>query len=127
MPSPTSGGGHRVGDERHPVDPGRRDGHAHGGGVQVDPVGDQLDGHAGVVQERADRTWRAVVQWRHPVEQVRADRRARVHGGQDGLVAGVAVPDRGGGARVEHLADGVHATGQLRCQRDHPRRCLVRG
>ena len=106
--------------------PGVPGGHPHHGRVQVHQVGDQLDGHPLVVQQRADRAGLAVVQRAHPVEQVGGDRRARVDRGHDLGQRGVGVPDRGDGALADQPADRVHGVGQLGGQGDHPHRALAR-
>ena len=64
-------GGHRVGHGGHPVRARGPHGVLPQRGVHVQAVGDQLDGHAVVVEQRDDRTGLAVVQWGHGVEQVR--------------------------------------------------------
>ena len=117
---PGAGGRHRIGDQGHPIGPGRRDHVPQHRGVHVHPVRDQLHRHLLILQQRHDWPRFTVVHRTHRVEQVSTHRRAGGQRRAGDLVRGVGVTHRGHRAGVANLPNRGQLPRQLRCHRDHP-------
>ena len=96
---------HGVGHQGHPVGTRRLCHVPVDRGVDVHPIGDQLDGHRRVFQEGDDRTGLATIDRTHGVEQVRSHRRARTDRRPRLFVGRLGVADRHDDARIDEPPD----------------------
>ena len=99
--------------------------HAHGAGMDVVSVADQLGGDALPLGGRADGAGVPVMDAGHGVEQVRQVGSARVKDGGSLLIAGVGM-GHGDGTLLRRAAGKFHRAGQLRGHVRDPQQALRR-
>ena len=108
-----------VGDQRDAVRALGRIRDPHGGGMDVDAVGDQPRSQPPVGQQRAGRAGLPVPERAHGVEEVRAEREAGVGGAHDVVVRRLGVARAGDRPRAGDLLDRVEGARQLGRERHH--------
>ena len=86
--------GHRIGDEHEPVQPVRAQGHAQGGRVNVEAIGDDAAPSFTAFESRAHHAGRTMVQAGHGVEQVGHARHAHIERAARQIIVGIGMADR---------------------------------
>ncbi len=115
-----------IGHQGHPLGSRRLDSGSQYRGVDVNTVGDQLDGHPRVLEQRKDRPGLAVMHRPHRVEQVRADGRTEFDGPAGLFVRRVRMSNGDNHSGIDEADNRLIAAGAFRCQGDHPD-CAVSG
>lgn len=108
-----------VGDQRDAVWTGNTDGHFQHRWRDMFKIGDQLDRHALIEQERCDGTWLPVMQRWHRIEEVGCNTRAGIDGLLDDRRVRTGVPNRYDRSGRHDLRDRREHAIDLRRQRHH--------
>ena len=108
-----------VGDQRDAVWTGDADGHFQHRWHDMFKIGDQLDRHALIEQQRRDGTWLPVMQRWHRIEEVGCNTRAGIDGLLDDRRVRTGVPNRHDCSRSDNLRNRGESATNLGCQRHH--------
>ena len=108
-----------VGDQRNAVRAGNTDGHFQHRWRDMFKIGDQLDRHALIEQERCDGSWLPVMQRWHRIEEVGCNTRASIDGLLDDHRVRTGVSNRHDYSGSDELWDRSERAIDLRCQGHH--------